>query len=195
MTIKFTNPCPSGKLEGSSFFNKSKLTFETSQGGQIISPYDGVVTESSSDRVVITHIISGEQWESKLKNFRTYVSKGKKVREGDAVGLTDNGKFTFEVSPSVDAEKLITIGIESFKVSGAKKIDSDEIDPETGNKREREREQEKRASDDLLKVFFSPFDFAQGALGLDDDKKSFREETQRKMGLIKEDIDRIKKLF
>lgn len=188
MIVTFTNPCPSGNLEGSSFLNKSKLTFETTKGGQILCPYDGVVKSSTSNEAIIVHNVLGNEWTSTLKNFRCNVIKGRKVREGDYVGLTDEGEFTFKVNPSVDAEKLITIGVDVNKTS--KKSD-DGTDGETNFTNTRNQGDD--AADDFLKIFLSPFDFAQGALNLN--KKKINEDTQVKIDLINEDIDRMKKLF
>lgn len=189
MNIKFTDPCPDGVLEGSSFLNKSKLKYETKKGGKILSPYNGVITKSGNDYVVIKHNINGEEWESKLKDFRVTVDTNQKVMEGKQIGFTLDGTFTFDVNPNVNANDLITIGVNPSKYNGKSiKDDDDNLGRNKSN-----------SSDDplkgVLKMFLSPVTFVQGALNLNKHSKLSEQEVNEKLGLIKEDITRMKKLF
>jgi hypothetical protein len=180
MIVKFTNPCPNGISEGTSFLNKSKLKFKTQTGDFILCPYDGKVTKVDRNSVEITHKIEGKKWVSILEGFNPNVTPNQLLREGKQIGYTINGKFTFDISPNVNIEDLISIGVNS---SNYKSND---------NNLHNGRENDKSTDDPLkgvLKVFLSPLTFVQGALNLDE------QEINEKTTLIKEDIDRIKKLF
>ena len=181
MMIKFTNPCPSGVSEGKSFFNKSKLKYSTQKGDKIICPYNGNITKVNSDSVVIKHVINSDEWESKLSGFYPTISANDKVYQGKEIGFTTNGTFTFEISPNVNIEELISFGVNSSKYQGKTSKESSS----NTNKY--------KSNDDalkgLLQVFLSPVSFVQGALNVNE------EELEVKSTLIKEDINRIKKLF
>jgi hypothetical protein len=180
MRIKFENPCPDGTPEGTTFLNKSKLKFTTKSGDSIVSPYEGKVTKTGSDSVEITHKIGGDKWVSTLDGFYPTVTHSQIVHQGRQIGRTKNGKFTFDISPNVNVEDLISGGVNSSTMIG--KSSEEENGP---NKY--------KSTDDplkgLLKVFLSPVTFAQGALNLDE------QEIQEKTTLIKEEINRMKKLF
>jgi len=180
MNIKFENPCPNGTPEGTSFLNKSKLKFTTKSGDNIVSPYEGKVTKTGRDSVEITHKIGSDKWVSTLEGFYPTVTNSQIVHQGRQIGLTKNGKFTFDISPNVNVEDLISFGVNS---SNFKSNDSNSH----GN------DEEYKSTDDplkgLLKIFLSPVTFAQGALNLDE------QEIEEKTKLIKEDINRMKKLL
>jgi len=177
MNIKFENPCPNGTPEGTSFLNKSKLKFTTKSGDNIVSPYEGKVTKTGRDSVEITHKIGSDKWVSTLEGFYPTVTNSQIVHQGRQIGLTKDGKFTFDISPNVNVEDLISLGVNSSNVKSN----------DTNN------DEEYKSKDDaltgLLKIFLSPVTFAQGALNLD--KQKIDENTK----LIKEEINRMKKLF
>ena len=185
MNIKFENPCPNGTPEGSSFLNKSKLKFTTKSGDNIVSPYEGKVTKIGHDSVEITHKIGSDKWVSTLEGFYPTVTNSQIVHQGRQIGQTKNGKFTFDISPNVNVEDLISGGVNSsnFKSKDTESHDNDE---------------EYKSKDDvlkgLLKIFLSPVTFAQGALNLKS-KDLNEQEIEEKSTLIKEEINRMKKLF
>jgi hypothetical protein len=178
--IKFTNPCPSGVSEKKSFLNKSKLKYSTQKGDKIICPYNGKITKVNSDSVVIKHVINSDEWESKLSGFYPTVSTNDKVYQGKEIGFTINGTFTFEISPNVNVEELISFGVNPSKYHG-------KTSKESSGKSVKSNSNDDALSG-LLKIFLSPVSFVQGALNLE-------QEVIEKTSLIKEDINRIKKLF
>ena len=175
MRIKFENPCPNGTPEGTTLLNKSKLKFTTKSGDSIVSPYEGKVTKTGRDSVEITHKIGSDKWVSTLEGFYPTVTNSQIVHQGRQIGRTKNGKFTFDISPNVNVEDLISGGVNSSTIQG-KSSDEENDPPEYKSK-------------GLLKMFLSPVTFAQGALNLDE------QEIQEKTTLIKEEINRMKKLF
>jgi hypothetical protein len=182
MIIKFDNPCPSGTLEGSSFLNKSKVKISTEEGDEVVSPYEGKVTKMTSDSLTITHNVQGDKWVSKLNGFHPILTLNQHVFKGKQIGYAKNGKLTYDVEPNVNVTDLLTIGVESSKYQGK---NSNEEPPPSDSK---------DPLDALLKVFLSPASFVNGALNLN--KKGLNEqETQEKTTLIKEEINRMKKLF
>lgn len=189
MNVKFTNPCPSGELEGSAFFNKSKLVFSTTNDSEIICPYNGIVDSAKSDYVVIKHNVNGEEWTSRLKNFKCYVGVNQRVKEGQQIGYGNGGKLTFDVSPDVDTEKLITVGVGFNKGSF---FGSDKSDDNDYGYRSKSGRSEDSAMKDLLKSFLAPVSFVQGALLPKSTKESV---SNSKNNLIKEEIKKIKRLL
>ena len=185
MNIKFENPCPNGTPEGTSFLNKSKLKFTTKSGDSIVSPYEGKVTKTGRDSVEITHKIGSDKWVSTLEGFYPTVTNSQIVHQGRQIGLTKNGKFTFDISPNVNVEDLISGGVNSSTIQG--KSSEEENNPP-----------EYKSTDDplkgLLKMFLSPVTFAQSALNLKS-KDLNEQEIEEKSTLIKEEINRMKKLF
>jgi hypothetical protein len=182
MIIKFDNPCPSGTLEGSSFLNKSKVKISTENGYEVVSPYEGVVTKITSDSITLKHNVHGNKWESELNGFRPILSLNQHVFAGKQIGYAKSGKLTYDVDPNVNVVDLITVGVESSKFQG------------NNSNEERPPSDSKTPMDALLKMFLSPVTFVNGALNLN--KKGFNEqEIQEKTTLIKEDINRMKKLF
>jgi hypothetical protein len=193
MIIHFDNPCPSGVLK-TSYFNKNKVTYDTQFGENVINPYDGVITTVKSDKVVIKHVVNSEDWESEIKNFRPNVAVKQRIFQGRPIGITIDGTLSFEVTPDVDVKELITIGINSSKVHG-KKVSDDDDDDDDENSRSEKYVSKDDPLKGILKMFLSPVTFAQGALGLNK-KDGLNESTlEEKTQLIKEDIDRMKKLF
>ena len=186
MIIKFDNPCPSGTLEGSSFLNKSKVKISTENGYEVVSPYEGVVTKITSDSITLKHNVHGNKWESELNGFRPILSLNQHVFAGKQIGYAKSGKLTYDVDPNVNVVDLITVGVESSKFQGNNSDD--------GFHNKRTPSDSKTPMDALLKVFLSPATFVNGALNLN--KKGLDEqEIQEKTILIKEDINRMKKLF
>lgn len=180
MKIKFTDPCPDGESIGKSFLNKSKIKYTTKKGGSIVCPYQGTVSKVNSNSVVIKHVINGKDWESDLSGFIPTVSMSQKIHEGRQIGYTTDGTFTFDVNPNVNVDDLLSFGVNSSTIQG--KSSEEENGPNNY-----------KSTDDplkgLLKMFLSPVTFAQGALNLDEQK------IEEKSTLIKEDINRMKKLF
>lgn len=189
MKIKFTNPCPSGELKGSVFLNKSKIVFNTENNTEIVCPYNGVVDSVSSNQVTLKHNVNGEEWTSKLKNFKPYVGINQRVQEGRQLGYTNGDEFSFSISPSVDTEQLITHGI-IYKSGGFLDGKSDS-DDELGSKNTKTRGEDNILSD-LLKSFLAPVSFVQGALL---PKKTNEDVVKSKNNLIQEDIKKIKRLL
>jgi len=189
MNVKFTNPCPSGELEGSSIFNKSKIVFSTKKDTEIICPYNGIVDSAKSDYVVIKHNVNGEEWTSRLKNFKCNVGYNQKLKEGQQIGYGNGGKFTFDISPDVDAEKLITVGV-SFNEGGF--FGGDNGDDGDNGYRSKGGKSEDSAMKDLLKSFLAPVSFVQGALLPKSTKESV---SDSKNNLIQEEIKKIKRLL
>jgi len=183
MKLQFTNPCPSGESLGGSFLNKSKIKYNTKKGDSILCPYDGEVTKYSKDSITITHNISKEEWESELSGFYPDVSLNQNVHAGRQIGHSKDGVFTFEVSPSVNLEDLLSYGIDSSNYHG-----------KSENKKNK-----KDSMDDshtaLNNIMLSPFAFIRGALNLNKSKDLNEQEIEEKTKLIKEDINRMKKLL
>lgn len=190
MNVKFTNPCPGGELEGSSIFNKSKIVFSTKKDTEIICPYNGIVDSAKSNYVVIKHNVNGEEWTSRLKNFKCYVGHNQRLKEGQQIGYGDGGKFTFDISPDVDAEKLITVGV-GFKEGGFFGGNKDDDNDEHGSNNKKVRG-EKNLLSDLLKSFLAPVSFVQGALLPKSTNESISDSKNK---LIQEDIKKIKRLL
>ena len=189
MRVKFTNPCPGGELKGSSFLNKSKLVFSTTKNIEIICPYNGVIDSAKSDYIVIKHNVNGEEWTSRLKNFKSYVGVNQRVKEGQQVGYGNGENFTFDISPDVDSEELITVGV-PFNKGGFFGGDNDS-DDEYSSKNKGGRGEE-NALGDLLKSFLAPVSFVQGALLPKSTKESV---SDSKNNLIQEEIKNIKRLL
>ena len=185
MRIKFTDPCPDGQPNGKSLLNKSKLKYTTKKGGSIVCPYGGTVSKVNSNSVVIKHVINGEDWESDLSGFIPTVSMSQKIHEGRQIGYTTDGTFTFDVNPNVNVEELLSFGVSSSMVQG-KSSEGENVPPKY------------KSTDDplkgLLKMFLSPVTFAQNALNLKSNDLS-EQEIEEKSTLIKEEINRMKKLF
>jgi len=183
MRLQFTNPCPDGESLGGSFLNKSKIKYNTKKGDSILCPYNGKVTKYSKNSITITHNISNEEWESELSGFYPDVSLNQNVHTGRQIGYSKDGVFTFEVSPSVNLEDLLSYGINSSSYHGKSnnnKKDNDSIDD---------------SDTAMYNVMLSPFSFIRGALNLNKSKGLNEQEIQEKTTLIKEDINRMKKLF
>ena len=209
MRVIFTNPCPTGTI--SYTFSSSKIKYDVTRGTSIVCPYDGVVHTNRNDVITILHDIDGDSWESILTDIRPIVGVGQTVRKGSLIGATTLDKFKFEVSvigggKLSNLETLITTGIESRNVKPIVRPDdddSDNDDDDSDNDNDDDDDDDdnytptKDATRGFLKMLLSPISFAQGALGLNSDsnRRGLREETQRKIDLIKEDIDRMKKLF
>jgi hypothetical protein len=181
MRIKFTDPCPDGQSIGKSLLNKSKVKYTTQKGGSIVCPYQGTVSKVNSNSVVLKHSINGEDWESELSGFIPTVSANQQIHEGRQIGYTINGTFTFDVNPNVNVEDLLSFGVNSSMIQGK------------SSKEDNSGSKKYNSSDDplkgILKMFLSPVTFAQGALNLDE------QEIQEKTTLIKEEINRMRKLF
>ena len=188
MIVKFINPCPNCTLDGSSFLNKSKVKFSTEKGFEVVSPYNGKITNVTPNGITIKHIVHDEEWVSELKGFYPNVSVNQHVFGRKQIGYTKSGKLSFKVSPNVNVEDLITIGINTSKHYG-KKSDDDK----SSNRRMSSSNDD--SMDSLLSVFLSPVSFVQGALNLNKSKDLNEQEIEEKSKLIKEDINRIKNLF
>ena len=210
MRVTFTNPCPTGTIAFS--ISNTKIKFDTVRGEDVLSPYEGVIHTYRNDNLTIMHDIDGNSWESIIKNVRARVIPGNRVRRGEQIGFTSQDKLVFEVSVGgsnlSNLEDLITRGIDSRSVNiqnpspNQDDTDNDDTDNdedgENNNKVETPPKDYKPnladkdlASKGIMKMLLSPISFAQSALNLKSDKNSLYESND----LIKEEINRIKKLF
>ena len=189
MKINFTNPCPDCTLKGSSILNKSKLKFETESGDSVVSPYNGFVINKSNSSVVIQHLIDGVELTSTIKNFKPNVNKGFKAVQGRPIGYATGDELTFEVDPNLNAEQLIKFGVIVDKNKLMKK-------PKEKEKEKTFNNSKSGPADHLMDLFLTPFNFAKDAFHYKPKKKEKDdEELNETYRLVKEDIDRIKKLF
>ena len=185
MKLKFTNPCPNGESLGSSFLNKSKIKYSTERGNAVLCPYDGKIIDVNSNSVTITHNIKGDEWESELSGFYPDVKPNQQIYGGKQIGFTKDGQLSFEVTPSVNLEELLSTGINSSSYYGKSSKDNEE-------KRNRSTDS---VDSGMYNILLSPFTFINTALKLNKSKDLNEQEVQEKTTLINEEISRMKKLF
>lgn len=183
MRLQFTNPCPDGESLGSSFLNKSKIKYNTSKGNPILCPYNGKVTKYGKNSITITHNINNDEWESELSGFYPEVSLNQNVHTGRQIGYSKDGVFIFEVTPNVNLKDLLSYGINSSNYHG-----------KSSNNR-KENDSIDNSDTAMYNIMLSPLSFIRGALNLNKSRGLDEQEIQEKTTLIKEEINRIKKLF
>ena len=185
--MKLLNPIPNGKMSSSHISKTVEISSFNSD--TILSPEQGVVVSSDkfkcNGNIKIEHDIDGESYYTNFCNVgRIMVFRGNQIRRGELIGTVGDSPIELSVTDKsnskLDVSKFLSGGFNKTK-------DKDKDKDKDKTLTNFDTTPKKEIPNPFIDVLLSPLSIVNKAF--------FRENIIGDENLIKEDIDKIKKLI
>ena len=184
--MKLSNPIPNGR--NSTPYMSKTVEISSYNSDTIFSPAQGTIVSSDKlkcdGNIKIEHFIDGETYYSNFCNVNRIMSFiGNQVRQGELIGTVGDSPIEYTVTDK-SGSKLDVVKFLSGGFGGTK---TKEIKKEKSQEKKFDSTPQKEIPNPFIDILLSPLSIVNKAF--------FKENIIGNKNLIKEDIDKIKKLI